>query len=297
MIENNELYIQATNHRDIENVDINKIQRDLSCKDFSLFNLHSFNNLPPTPFSKECSFEIDKIGLPLLTLHCKLNIFPIVYEGENDGRLIRHVAPMQKSQSHISSQGSVYDFDMHVDNPDLSILGDKNFIIPSPETLSLFCARNPQNIPTNIVRLDDILNLLNYNDISLLSDNVFEVKRPDSFEEQNVKVKNLPVLNFYQGKYYSRFDSHNIFTSSKEHQYALDKFRNIANNNTFTSQLVLRQGQCIIFNNQRVLHARKSFKPNFDGNDRWLIRIFGLYNKPNILLLKSIKDNHHIRVM
>ncbi|UXN35710.1 hypothetical protein N8E86_01975 [Avibacterium paragallinarum] len=40
-----------------------------------------------------------------------------------------------------------------------------------------------------------------------------------------------------------------------------------------------------MFNNQRTLHTRNKFTPKFDGNDRWLLRLFGLWEKLILLLL------------
>ncbi|WP_241585973.1 hypothetical protein [Rosenbergiella epipactidis] len=48
-------------------------------------------------------------------------IWPVVYQGENNGHLIRHVYPSKTAEGKISSQVGKFDFYPHVDNPDLKI--------------------------------------------------------------------------------------------------------------------------------------------------------------------------------
>jgi hypothetical protein len=40
----------------------------------------------------------------------------------------------------------------------------------------------------------------------------------------------------------------------------------------------LTQGDLLIINNKRTVHARTSFTPRFDGSDRWLKKIFVSFN-------------------
>lgn len=204
---------------------------------------------------------------------------------------------MKKNTNQIGSQGSVYDFDMHVDNPDLNLQGENRNCTSVPNTLSLFCLRNNENISTNLVQLDEVLEQLNTAEISLLMENAFDVKRPDSFEEQAVITPDLPLLALFEGKYYSRFDSHNVTSKSPKHTEVLDKFRKIANNSNIYKSFNLKKGDFIIFNNQRMLHSRKAFTPKFDGHDRWLLRIFGLFEKPSTDFLFCKTDNHHLKTL
>lgn len=53
-----------------------------------------------------------------LSAHFQAGLWPVVYQGENNGHLIRHVCPMLQAEEKISSQGAKYDFYPHVDNPD-----------------------------------------------------------------------------------------------------------------------------------------------------------------------------------
>ena len=56
--------------------------------------------------------------------------------------------------------------------------------------------------------------------------------------------------------------------------------------------IVFESGDFLIFKNQETIHKRSHFTPKYDGNDRWLMRLFGMKNTPkdhlyNQLILRS----------
>ncbi|MDX7988104.1 hypothetical protein FE392_12295 [Xenorhabdus sp. 12] len=177
------------------------------------------------------------------------------------------------------------------------IKGDSIKNTPCPETLSLLCLKKEDNVFTSIIKLDDVLTDLSQKDINFLKEDNYTVKRPDSFEGNSQIVNNLPLINEYNGKYYSRFDYHNVFSERKENKEALDKLRISSMDKQKWINLSLNPGQVIIFNNQRIFHTRNAFQPRFDGNDRWLLRLFSLYNKPEKSFFLSEKCNHHLKVI
>ncbi|STO62117.1 hypothetical protein [Haemophilus aegyptius] len=73
-----------------------------------------------------------------------LGVYPVVYEGENEGKLLRHVVPKQGLENQISSYGSNETFFHHVDNPDLRLREEDMFNdVPTyiPDTLTLLCLK------------------------------------------------------------------------------------------------------------------------------------------------------------
>lgn len=42
--------------------------------------------------------------------------------------------------------------------------------------------------------------------------------------------------------------------------------------------ITFKKGDFLIFKNQEVLYSRDSFKTKYDGNDRWLLKIYGASN-------------------
>ena len=281
---NNLLMQEALNFR--VNLDFERCKSALQRNNFTVLSLPINCNIPRTPIDGNFDvMEIKEIALMLLNVHHNLGLLPVVYEGENDGQLIRNVCPIEKNKNQIGSQGSVYDFDMHVDNPDLRLNGEDRNCAGVPNTLSLFCLRNSEQIATNLVHLDDVLSKLNEEEISLLMENEFDV------------TESLPLLTFHEGKYHTRFDSHNVSSKSEKHKTVLDKFRKLANDNNIYKSFNLQMGDFIIFNNQRMLHSRKAFTPKFNGLDRWLLRVFGIYEKPSPEFLCNKNDNHHLKTI
>ena len=54
-----------------------------------------------------------------------MKIMPISYTGENSGKAIRHIVPKISQNSQIGSHGYL-EFNFHVDNPDLSLIGEES---------------------------------------------------------------------------------------------------------------------------------------------------------------------------
>lgn len=253
--------------------------------------------LPDTPIqtgfvSNNAIFET---AINLIAYLNALKLYPIVYEGENDGRLIRHVVPRLGFEEQISSYGSSETFYPHVDNPDLSMAGETDLdTSPIPHTLTLLCLRHQKGVATSIVPLVDVLSDLSQEDIELLSLPHFKVKRPASFQSNNLIKSNLPILRKHNGSYLSRFDYHNVFSDFPDEQQALQRLQKASLNQDKWISLYLEPGQAVTFDNQKVLHTRNGFKPLFNGKDRWLLRVFGLYDDSwkNHLLSKDC--NHHL---
>lgn len=256
--------------------------------------------LPDTP-TKTAFVENDEIpttALNLISYCVALGIYPVVYQGENEGKLIRHVVPKQGSENQISLYGSNETFFPHVDNPDLRLRSENQFNNIStyiPDTLTLLCLRKHEGVATSILLLKDVLADFSEEEIRLLQDPVFNINRPASFADQSTN-KNLPlIMKADDGDYISRFDYHNVSTESEKHFTLLKKFQVSSIDKSKWISLFLEPGQAVTFDNQKVLHTRNGFKARFDGKDRWLLRVFGTYEKPSSEQLVSPVCNHHLR--
>ncbi|MDO4906300.1 TauD/TfdA family dioxygenase [Neisseria sp.] len=278
--------------------DLNKLKSD----SFVLSQIEIDNLLPDTP--TETGFvhdsDIPTTSISLLAYLYALNLYPVVYEGENNGHLIRHVVPRKGLEKQISSYGSNETFYPHVDNPDLQLRNEplqRSIKTPSPDTLTLLCLRQHEGVATSILLLNDILTFLSEEEKQLLQDPVFSVSRPASFAGSHT-TENLPLLiQQSDGSYISRFDYHNISTQySHGHISALEKFKHISTDETIWKAFYLQPGQAVTFDNQKTLHTRNGFKPYFNGKDRWLLRVFGLYHKPSDCCLVP-GSKHHLKTL
>ncbi|PVZ40550.1 TauD/TfdA family dioxygenase [Pseudomonas sp. CC120222-01a] len=236
-------------------------------------------DIPPTPYSGVLSPRSTPVAcLVSLTMQSLMGINPVVYEGENDGRLFRHVIPSRHSSSHKSSHGSKLRFSYHVDNPDLPLssepLGDTSCC---PEYLSFFGMRCDPRISTTLVSLDAVVAALPATTVRELCLPQFEIRRPDSFSGNRRCTAELPVLVRGQaGEWLCRFDSENTHGLNLRAEQALASLRSMLETRRFDEPHLLLPGDFMVFKNQRVLHARDGFEPQNDGADRWLLRLFAV---------------------
>lgn len=109
-------------------------------------NIQIDNKLPNTPTKTGfvANEEIPISSLNIISYCLSLGVYPVVYQGENEGKLIRHVVPREGLENQISSYGSKETFYPHVDNPDLRLRTEPatDLDTPVPDTLTLLCLNN-----------------------------------------------------------------------------------------------------------------------------------------------------------
>lgn len=247
--------------------------------------------LPPTPYSGYLSPKFTPIScLAQLSIFSALGIHPVVYEGENDGRLFRQVVPAKSAAREKSSHGSKFEFGYHVDNPDLPLMSeDVGVVSTCPEYLSLYGLRCDLKVSTRLAILDNVLSVCDSGLLDVLQKNIFKVKRPDSFGASRF-TEGLPIISCTPcgREYYSRFDHENIFPMNNEAGKALDEFKDAIKRSGFLSVQLL-PGDLLIFKNQQTMHARDSFLPRMDQTDRWLMRLFGVKSLDRVKLMENTR--------
>lgn len=234
-------------------------------------------SIPATPYDDKLSMQNIRLIVAInLGLYRMLNIFPITYQGENNGRLFRNVAPNIGKYGEKSSHGSQCSLGMHVDNSYLPLSYEqlKRELSACPEYLSLFGIRCNLDVSTKISFLDNALEILDDETKEQLKQSNFLFKTPDSFED--AKSFRLPVLVQYDDVVYFRFDSDFTLPLTNGAKDAFDKLNEALLSQKTIKSFLLQPGDFLIFKNQRVSHARNSFNPRYDGTDRWLIRLFGV---------------------
>lgn len=245
---------------------------------------------PPTPYSGVLSPKSTPIAcLVSLSLHSLMGISPVVYHGENNGRLFRHVIPSRVSSEHKSSHGSKLRFSYHVDNPDLPLSSEAvTDISCCPEYLSFFGMRCDPRISTTLVSVDALVTALPAKTLHALSLPIFEIRRPESFGDDKRSTPHLPILvRGHSGEWLCRFDTENTYAMNLQAQQALDTLRSVVESRQFDEPHLLLPGDFMIFKNQRVLHARDGFEPHNDGADRWLIRLFAVNDLSRVKLARK----------
>ncbi|WP_440652002.1 hypothetical protein [Cysteiniphilum sp. 19S12-1] len=260
--------------------------------------LHNFPidfPLPNTPMDHNIDYKQLKFCLYSLLLTAKIfKLFPLTYHGENDDCLYRSVAPLEyaKDDNQSAHGGSRY-FPVHMDLPDRPLLGDEvKRIAPAPDYSIFSCIRNPNNIPTDIYILDDILKTLDSSLVDILCSKRFKITTPSSFDVSSRKKEPCvyPLVKKYNEKFICRYDELNCFAVDSEAEHALNLFKSkIDQANPI--RISINPGEIMLFSNQKTVHSRASFSPNYDGTDRWLIRLYGIVNSSQKLLKNCLYRN------
>jgi hypothetical protein len=234
--------------------------------------------LPPTPYATEPSVgQIPVTVVSILGAFACIGISPVSYQGENDNSFIRHVVPKHLAQHAVSSYGSKVSLGMHADDH-LPLENEPiTDLSACPEFLSLMGVRCELGVPTRVVSVERLLGELPQFAIEELQRPHFSVKRPDSFADNRFVLQGVPLLvPDGAGGFYCRYNRSNVRPDTVSAKFVIEMLETVVGLPQLCSNILLQQGDLLIFKNQRTLHARDQFTPRFDGTDRWMIRVFGL---------------------
>jgi len=249
-------------------------QKDDSAHALIIKGMPLDNNLAATPYDslnyEKCPVSI----MSLLAFYAAIGINPVAYIGENHGRLIRGVFAKKSSENEASSHGSNIELGYHMDHAHLSLPGEHCVSSNSPEILGLLSLRGNSSVPTYILAIDEIIEALDKKTLETLNQPLFDILPPDSVGYQN-KLTKVPILvKNENGSYLSRYNAAKVIGLTKEASEAIKKL-DLVISSLPKSSITLMPGECLIFKNQRTLHARPAFSSDYEGMDRWYLRLFG----------------------
>ena len=203
----------------------------------------------------------------------QLGISPVTYQGENNGLLFRKVTPIKSFEHTQSSLGAKEHLGFHVDNNHMALSNEHNNTgSVSPDYLSLFCIRNDEAISTDLSDIPLALSQLSAKEIAILKSPRFRITYPDSFDVQGDIV--APVIVENENGLCSRFDAAFTKPVDNEAQQVFNKLNHYLK--AFQINVNLNSGDLLIFRNQKMAHSRQSFTPQYNGYDRFLLRVFGV---------------------
>jgi hypothetical protein len=193
---------------------------------------------------------------------------PFTFREQYGGAMVQDIRPAKNHESEASSRGRVR----------LALHTDDVFLDPParPEYIALLGVRNLDQIPTELVRLDDVLRVLDPETVEALRRSQFSFACPPSFDVDHratLRTRPRPIL---------RGDTDNGFEvglpastteptdtaepSASKHLQHLEAAIDKAPRRSFT----LDAGDVLIFSNSRCLHGR----PPVVGPGRWLKRVY-----------------------
>jgi L-asparagine oxygenase len=209
-----------------------------------------------------------------ILMHCLGDM--VAYEAEGEGYLFQDIVPSKAMVEQQTSLGSTKELEIHT---------EQAFSEMRPDFLGLACLRGDPNALTYVLPVSaipaDMHPLLRQPlwtigvDLSFRLEGVpGDMRGPVSIIKDGV---DSPVPFF-------RFDQDLMVGLTDEAEEACRKIVDIYYEKR--SSVCLQPGDILFVDNRRAVHGRSPFMPRFDGDDRFLVRTFGI---------KSLKGQRMIR--
>lgn len=229
--------------------------------------------LPKTPDNNN-----SKTGEKTLLAHIQSILINVIaemisYEAEGCGGLFQDIVPVKKMENEQVSVGS---------NTELEIHTEQVFSKLRPDILSLACIRGDPLAQTYVLPVQCILENMNDNEREMLRlplwktgvDLSFKLNGND-FIEGDVRGP-FPIISGDNKDPKLLFDQDLMFGVNEYADNLIKKIVDIYYK--YRSQHNLQNGEIILIDNIRAVHGRSPFYPKYDGNDRFLIRCFAVYD-------------------
>lgn len=233
-------------------------------------------DLGPTPLDGMATARQVWLGAGLLLgLIDLLGSRSLSYARINGGQITCNVTPVAGKQEEHSSRGSVH-FDYHTEGANLPLPSeDGRGVSPSPDFLTLYCARGEPGVMTNLVSVDTLLDALPAAYRAALARADFRVNSGPIYAAASNSSNVSLIRTDAMGRRLFRYNADQVKPLSDEAAEALGAVKALLADPAFNSGVVLAAGDVLLLNNRSMLHGRSEFHPRFDGTDRWLVRIYG----------------------
>jgi L-asparagine oxygenase len=256
----------------------------------------SQSNIPNTPQGFGDDTQVLFADTMLLGAMRLAGLHPIAFSYENFGRLMRNVAPSKQAENSVSSHGAKLPLEWHTDNAYAFEHGYRSPMglrlasgmfghpigSPSPRFLCFVSLRNHDAqgdmVPTELLRVDDLLETLPQRLQRKLRQPIFEIKPGASNERAS--MKRMPLLESCSvtGKSLLRFNANEGQTlglTPGARGAVVEVSQRLTELERRAIPIYLQPGELLMFDNYRVLHRRGSFEPGPLQQARWLRRCFG----------------------
>ena len=193
----------------------------------------------------------------------------IAYEGEGYGRLFQDMVPKKTLSDTQTSLGS---------NVELEIHTEQAFSKLRPDFLTLGCLRGDENAITYILPINIILDNMEERKIELLRQPLWKIgvdlsfkMNCDKFIDGDIRGP-IPIIYGTIKDPCLVFDQDLMIGINEEAEQLKKEIIDIYYK--YRLSHVLKPGQIIFIDNRRAVHGRSSFKPKYNGTDRFIIRSF-----------------------
>ena len=247
-----------------------KALKDFSINALVIKNLPEDDTLPAPPVNGFRPANKGSMSESMLLALMSRCAEPYGYKQEKGGRLVHEVAPVPGLEATQSNAGRDA-FAAHIDNSFLHY----EF---RPTYLALIGNVNEKKIPTLIYELESVLARLDSQDLAELYKPNYRIRCPQSFGFRSpLWVEKRPLIELVNGHIVGGFN-HNFNTepttpdASRAYAALCSAIDELDSEGP--TEVVIEPGTALIFNNCRVLHARRAI----ESGSRWLQRVYGTAN-------------------
>jgi hypothetical protein len=207
---------------------------------------------------------------------------PCAFSFENQGRIARNVVANPAQRGMASSHGYDMELFWHQDNCGQPFEGESLpgcDLPPMPKQLGFFAVRNSECVPTRVLLVDQILDLLADETMGILSAPRYRIGAPDSVAAEgygNTHIEPAPIVRVEDDSVLMRYDPFLVSTKDPAAFVANARLTlALAEAEPRAVDIVLGPGDIMILSNYRVLHMRVAFEPDRPERSRWLRRFYG----------------------
>ncbi|RMU19807.1 putative taurine catabolism dioxygenase [Pseudomonas amygdali pv. lachrymans] len=211
----------------------------------------------------------------------------VSYGSENQGDLFVNLVVFPPGRG-VFTKKSTEKMSGHTDGVTFPIRGYRDplndRIAPSPDFVCLSALRNPKEVPTTVMPLDELMKYLSDEHIEELQKPQYLIGSQLTFRDgmvdilgEELEVDDAQLLYAMHGKWWIRF-SHkttqiaNLGETSA--QQAMDALKEACAH--CAVPLALEPGDIVLVNNRTALHGRSDPGEEYGGQTRWLLRTYGL---------------------
>jgi len=220
----------------------------------------------PTLKSRKTSFVSETCLAILAARLGKIFGYPAI----ENGSLFQNVVPRQGSERKQSNASSSSKLRLHT---------EQHFHPHSPDYILLYCLRTTPGVKTYFVSVNQLVQYLDEQSIKILFEPLYRTGVDYIFGNHDEKPGNGPVESVLYGSRaapFIRYDRDLMIGTTAQARKALNKVHKFFDEQQ--QHALLSAGDVLIIDNRRVVHGRSSFKANYDGMDRWLLRTKVLRN-------------------
>jgi L-asparagine oxygenase len=239
-------------------------------------------DLPPTPVGATAGDDKKRwISECAILAMAILLGEPVAYRAEKNGSLVQNVYPIVSEREMPSNESSAISLDFHTELTFSRNAADRPLHVASPDFVLLLCLRCPPDrlAQTTIADAAKICALIENRHLETLRTPQFQLRAPYSFTRDDDGSRPwspaVPLLRGPETAPSLAFDvSCGVRALSPDAESAIEALAVACNHPDVQESVQLRPGDLLAVDNNRCAHARSPFPAYFDGNDRWLQRVY-----------------------